>query len=201
MNSTLRNQVLCWAFVFQLMSGSHFGGESSDSQLADHDDRAIADESRIQDWLSYGRTHSERRFSPLTDIHTGNVAKLRVDWYMDLPEDVGLVSTPLVVDGVLYFIGTMNVVRAVDAVTGKLKWRYDPQVAKEVGNRKKAGWVHNRGLSYSKGRLFLATWDGRLIALDILTGKPSCQAKISFGRKNLGKHWITFLEIFLCWFT
>ena len=84
---------------------------------------------------------------------------------------MGLVSTPLVYDGVLYFTGTMNVVRAVDAVTGDLIWTHDPQIAKEVAGAKRTGWVHNRGLSLYGDKLFSATWDGRLIALDLKTGK------------------------------
>ena len=133
-------------------------------------DQAMADESRTADWLAYGRTHNERRFSPLTDVNAANVSGLRPDWYIDLPNDVGLVSTPLVVEGVLYFTGTMNIIRAVDATSGRLIWEYDPEVAKEVGDRKKVGWVHSRGISFSQGRLFLATWDGRLIALNARTG-------------------------------
>ena len=97
------------------------------------DDIALADESRGEDWLAFGRTYSEQRFSPLTQINTSNVAELSVDWYLDLPNDRGLVSTPLVVDGVLYFNGSMNIVRAVDAATGALLWEYDPKVMERVG--------------------------------------------------------------------
>ena len=135
------------------------------------DDRAIADEDQTSDWLAYGRTHNERRFSPLTSVNTANVAHLKVDWYIDLPRDRGLVSTPLVVAGTLYFVGTMNVVRAVDAKSGELIWEYDPQVAKHVGRKRRVGWTHNRGLSFYEGSIFTATWDGRLIALDAETGK------------------------------
>jgi len=136
-----------------------------------YDDAAIANESQTGEWLAYGRTHNERRFSPSDQINTGNVANLKVDWFLDLPRDVGLVSTPLVVDGTLYFTGTMNVIRAVDAVTGKLLWEYDPQVAKEIAGKRRTGWKHNRGISFYEGKLFAATWDGRLFALDAETGK------------------------------
>jgi len=136
-----------------------------------YDDAAIANESQTGEWLAYGRTHNERRFSPSDQINTGNVSKLKVDWFLDLPRDVGLVSTPLVVDGTLYFTGTMNVIRAVDAVTGKLLWEYDPQVAKEIAGKRRTGWKHNRGISFYEGKLFAATWDGRLFTLDAETGK------------------------------
>ena len=141
------------------------------AEVAVYNDEAIADESQTANWLAYGRTHNERRFSPSDQINTSNVGKLKVDWFLDLPRDVGLVSTPLVVDGTLYFTGTMNVIRAVDAVTGELLWEYDPKVAEEIKGKRRTGWKHNRGISFYEGRLFAATWDGRLFALDAETGK------------------------------
>jgi quinohemoprotein ethanol dehydrogenase len=135
------------------------------------EDKKIADENNTAEWLAYGRTHSEQRFSPMTDINADNVSSLKVDWFIDLPNDKALVSTPLVVDGMLYFTGTMNIVRAVDATNGKLIWEFDPEVAKHIGKKRKPGWTHNRGLSYYKDKIFMATWEGRLIALDAKTGK------------------------------
>lgn len=143
--------------------------QPKDAMLAD--DAAIADESQTGNWLAYGRTHNERRFSPLKDINEKNIANLKVDWFIDLPKDHGLVSTPLVIDGVLYFCGTMNIVRAVDATSGKLIWEYDPEVAKHIAGKRQVGWVHNRGISFYKGKIYAATWDGRLIAIDAKTGK------------------------------
>ena len=142
----------------------------NENQSSTYGDIAIADEEQTADWLAYGRTHNERRFSPATDINTENVADLKVDWFIDLPNDVGLVSTPLVVDGVMYFTGTMNIIRAVDAVNGDLIWEYDPQVGEEVRGKRKIGWVHNRGISFYEGKIFTGTWDGRLIAIDANTG-------------------------------
>ena len=135
------------------------------------EDAAIADETQTSDWLAYGRTHNERRFSPDDEISVDNVANLKVDWYLDLPNDVVLVSTPLVVDGVLYFTGTMNVLRAVDAVTGKLIWEFDPQVGEVLMQKRQIGWAHSRGISYYEGKIFTATCDGRLIAVDAKTGE------------------------------
>lgn len=134
-------------------------------------DREIADVANTADWPAYGRNHNEQRYSPLDDVRVNNVSGLKIDWFMDLPNDVGLVSTPLVIDGVLYFTGTMNIVRAVDARTGKLLWQFDPDIVSEVAGAKRVGWVHNRGLSAYGDKLFTATWDGRLIALDLKSGK------------------------------
>lgn len=135
------------------------------------DDKAIADESQTSDWLAYGRTHNERRFSPLEDVNISNVADLKVDWFIDLPNDVGLVSTPLVVNGVMYFTGTMNIIRAVDATSGKLIWEFDPKVREAIKGKRQVGWAHSRGISFYEGKIFTATWDGRLIGIDAKTGK------------------------------
>jgi quinohemoprotein ethanol dehydrogenase len=136
------------------------------------DDAALADESRGENWLAFGRTYSEQRFSPLEQINRSNVTGLGIDWYLDLPADRGLVSTPLVVDGVMYFVGSMNRVRAVDAATGELLWEYDPEVALYgADNRMRIGWEHNRGVAFWKGKVFAATWDGRLKGIDAATGR------------------------------
>ena len=133
-------------------------------------DADIARTDNTDDWLAYGRTHDEQRFSPLKDINTTTISRLAPAWHLDLPDDVGLVSTPLVVDGVLYFTGSMNVIRAVDARSGRLLWRHDPEIARELAGKRKVGWMHSRGLSLYGNTLFSATWDGRLQALDRTTG-------------------------------
>ncbi len=155
-----RNPTLVFLLIFPLL----FACKSDE-------DEKISDESNTSEWLAYGRTHSEQRFSPVTDIDTATVKNLKVDWYIDLPNDVALVSTPLVVDGVLYFTGTMNRIRAVDATNGKLIWEFDPEVAKHLGTDRKPGWTQSRGISYYNNKIFAATWEGRLIALDAKTGE------------------------------
>jgi quinohemoprotein ethanol dehydrogenase len=135
------------------------------------DDAAMADEVQGENWLAYGRTYSEQRHSPLDQVNKGNVSRLAVDWYLDLPEDRGLVSTPLVADGVMYFVGSMNRVRAVAADSGELLWEFDPQVAQHTGNDLRAGWEHNRGIGIWMDKVIQATWDGRLIAIDRDTGQ------------------------------
>jgi quinohemoprotein ethanol dehydrogenase len=143
------------------------------------DDAALADERRGDDWLAYGRTYSEQRFSPLTQVNDATVVRLKPEWVLELPADRGLVSTPLVVDGVLYFIGSMNVVRAVSATTGALLWEYDPHV-RDAAGRLRAGWDHNRGIGFWSGKVYAATWDGRLLAIDARTGKEVWRAQ-TFG--------------------
>src|SRR5688572_27162195 len=141
----------------------------SDARVVD--DAALSDETRGEDWLAFGRTLSEQRFSPLLQIDTANVSGLKVDWFIDLPDKSGLVSTPLVANGVLYFIGSMNRVRAVDAASGRRICTYNPKVTEQAGDRMCVGWDHNRGIALWRDKVILATWDGRLIGVDAATGQ------------------------------
>ena len=165
-----RNLLISSSFSFVLILVALLGPTGCRKSAQVIDDTAISNIHQESDWLAYGRTHYERRFGPMKDINTSNVDDLKVDWYLDLHGDVGLVSTPLVVNGIMYFTGTMNIIRAVDATTGHLLWTYDPKVGESIQGKKQAGWVHNRGLSFYKGKVFGATWDGRLFALEANTG-------------------------------
>jgi len=139
------------------------------------DGAAIAATDQGGDWRAYGRTYGEQRYSPLKQINDKNVAGLRLDWYLEMPDSRALNATPLVVDGVMYFTASQSVVMAVEAASGKLLWRYDPEVIKRLANRKhmRFNWGANRGLAFWKERVYVATFDGRLIALEAGTGKES----------------------------
>jgi quinohemoprotein ethanol dehydrogenase len=121
-------------------------------------------------WMTYGRTYDEQRFSPLNQINDQNVSRLGLAWYYDLDTNRGQEATPIVVDGVMYFTSAWSKVFALNAATGKLLWSYDPKVP---GN-----WavnaccdVVNRGVAAWNGTIFVGTLDGRLIALDATTGR------------------------------
>jgi quinohemoprotein ethanol dehydrogenase len=122
------------------------------------------------DWLTHGRTYDEQRFSPLDRINTGNVKGLGLAWFADLDTARGQEATPLVIDGSIYITTAWSKVKAYDAVTGKLRWEYDPKVPGDAGIRACCDVV-NRGLAAWGQRLYLGTLDGRLIALDRETGK------------------------------
>ena len=134
-------------------------------------DDAMARINQNGNWLSYGRTHSEQRFSPLTDITKENVGALQPDWYFPIPNSHSLVSTPLVVDGVIYFIASLNIVRALDATSGEELWSFNPQVGQVAPERMRAGWDNSRGIAIWEDKLFVATWDGRLIGLNRESGE------------------------------
>jgi len=135
------------------------------------DDAALSDLTQGHNWLGYGRTHHEQRFSPLDKVNAGNVGELGIAWSLDLPADRSLTATPLVVDGVMYFNGSYARTRAVDARTGQVLWEHDPKVFETAADRARILWDWNRGVAYWKGMVFVATPDGRLIALDAKSGE------------------------------
>ncbi len=137
------------------------------------DDKALANPDQGGNWLSYGRTYSEQRYSPLQQITDKNIGKLGVAWTLDLPNDRSLTGTPLVVDGVMYFNGSFNTVKAVDVRTRKILWEYDPKSIDHAGDRATIMWDWNRGIAFWKGQVYLATVDGRLIAVDAKTGQET----------------------------
>ncbi|MEO8050574.1 MAG: PQQ-binding-like beta-propeller repeat protein, partial [Acidobacteriota bacterium] len=122
-------------------------------------------------WLMYGRTYDDHRFSPLKQINEETVGKLGLAWSRELGTTRGLEATPLVKDGILYATGSWSVVYAIDAKSGELRWTYDPKVPRE-----RAFFiccdVVNRGVALYRGKVYVGTLDGRLIALDEHTGAP-----------------------------
>ena len=122
------------------------------------------------DWLTHGRTYDEQRFSPLAAIDQGNVKDLKLAWYFDLDTKRGQEATPLVVDGTMYVTSAWSKVFALDARTGKEKWRFDPQVAGDKAIDACCDVV-NRGVAAWGRSVFVGTLDGRLIALDMRSGK------------------------------
>jgi quinohemoprotein ethanol dehydrogenase len=122
-------------------------------------------------WLSHGRNYGEDRFSPLDRINPESIANLGLAWFWDTGTTRGLQATPLVVDGVMFTSGSWSVVWAHDARTGELLWSYDPQVPREWA-RFACCDVVNRGVALWKGKVYVGTLDGRLIALDSGSGSP-----------------------------
>jgi len=120
-------------------------------------------------WMTYGRTYDEQRFSPLNQINDQNVSQLGLAWYYDLDTNRGQEATPIVVDGVMYFTTAWSKVFALNAATGKLIWSFDPKVPGEWAVNACCDVV-NRGVAAWNGKIFLGTLDGRLIALDAGSG-------------------------------
>jgi quinohemoprotein ethanol dehydrogenase len=132
--------------------------------------RLLAVDEEPGQWLSYGRTYDEQRFSPLDEITTDNIGELDLAWYADIPLNRGQEATPIFVDGVIYLGSSWSNVFAYDATTGRELWRYDPEVPREWAVNVCCGVV-NRGVAAWNGKVFVGTLDGRLVALDAASGE------------------------------
>src|SRR5439155_25658715 len=137
-----------------------------------------------QEWRFYGGDASGTRYSPLKQINRQNVKNLKRVWTYHMGEvDRGgnetdrhniapFESTPIVIDGALYFSTPSNRVIALDGEMGKEIWRFDPQAGRD-GPRH---FFQHRGVAYwhgktgDDGRILDGTFDGRWIGLDVNTG-------------------------------
>lgn len=142
---------------------------------------AAADDKSKGEWPSYGHDPGGQRFSPLTTINRQNVQTLKVAWTFRTgdsyqPPDsrpTALEATPLYVDGKLFLVTPLGRVIALEPLTGKQIWVYDAKVPRDKGygdfaSRGVSTWQPKSGAR----RIFVATLDARLIALDAATGKP-----------------------------
>ena len=146
---------------------------------------ADVDSTRIQaadqnpnDWLTYHGTYKSYHYSALDQINTGNIKNLAVAW-MHFPgrSTRGVQSMPLVADGILYYSGSYSRVFALDGATGKVLWAHYPELNEELISMQ-THTPYNRGIAIGHGKVFVGTVDGRLIALDIKTGKPVWDTKL-----------------------
>ncbi len=137
------------------------------------------------DWPAFGRDPGGHRYSPLDQIDGGNFGKLEIAWrWESISKQVTEANptvragefkvVPIMAGGLLYVATEVSQVAAIDPATGKTVWSYDPESWKD-GRPANVGFQH-RGVSYwtdgKEGRIFIATHDRRLIALDAKTGKP-----------------------------
>ena len=123
------------------------------------------------DWPSHGGGADESGYSRLDEIKRSNIGRLGLVWALELPGEVTLEATPLAVNGVLYFTGSYAAVYAVDGLTGKLLWKYEPETWMHNPAKMRLSFAVNRGAAYADGRIFAAALDGRLFGLDAKTGE------------------------------
>lgn len=136
-------------------------------------------------WPQYHRSHNAWRFSPLSAINKDNVGRLRVAW-IHQPGDIthGLQATPIVIDGVLYYVSANNNVWAVDAATGATLWHFAPRLDPLAKQSFYA--AASRGVTVGRGKVFLGTLDGRFIALDQKSGKVLWTTQLSDLKSQYG---------------
>lgn len=161
-----------------------------------------------KEWHSYGNDAGGKRYSPLKQINDGNVKKMKQAWTFHtgelqtykgthVIEKAAFEATPVMIDGTLYFSTPTCRVLAVDAGTGKEKWMYDPKINlkadySEITSRGVSVWTSAEKNGQKETRVFIATIDGRLIALQAQNGKPA----YTFGnegsvdlREGFGNEW------------
>jgi quinohemoprotein ethanol dehydrogenase len=135
------------------------------------DARLARADAEPQNWLAHGGNQQAQRYSGLDQINPDSISRLKPAWYLEFDTYRGQEATPIVVDGVIYVTTAWSKVYAVDGKTGKALWQYDPQVPGPAA-AKNCCDVVSRGAAVYRGKVYVATYDGRLIALDAAKGQP-----------------------------
>ncbi len=163
------NSLTCLVACISLlwMASSAFG------QSAHPVDDARLRQPTAEEWLGYGRDQAETHFSPLKQIDAGNVTRLGMAFASETESPAGnLQATPIMADGVIYSSLAWGELAAADARTGKIKWRWDPDIPRTGDSRPSmcCGAV-NRGVAIYNGKVYAGLINGRLVALNAETGK------------------------------
>jgi PQQ-dependent dehydrogenase (methanol/ethanol family) len=140
--------------------------------------RIVSEADNGSNWLLNGRTFDAQHFSPLNQITDKNVGKLGLAWSLDIDSAVGVVAEPLVVDGVIYVSAPLSKVYAVDAVSGKLLWKFDPKIRLNQAINGSYSARTNAGVAVWEGKVYVGTGDCRLIAIDAATAKQVWEATV-----------------------
>ncbi len=148
------------------------GSDAARTPAASPVDAARIEAADPRGWLSHGRTYAEQRYSPLDQIDEQNVDRLGLAWSFDLATERGVEATPIVADGVMYVSAPWSILHALDAASGEPLWTYDPEVPRAYARHICCGVV-NRGVAIWGRHVYLGTLDGRLVAVDRSTGRPS----------------------------
>jgi quinohemoprotein ethanol dehydrogenase len=140
--------------------------------------RVMADAAAGTNWMVNGRTNDSKHFSPLRQINDQNVGNLGLAWYLDYDGAMGIVSEPIVVDGVIYVSAPLSKIYAVEASTGKLLWKYDPQIRLDQALNGSYSARTNGGVAVWNGKVYVGTGDCRLIAIDAATAQKIWEATV-----------------------
>jgi alcohol dehydrogenase (cytochrome c) len=127
-------------------------------------------------WLTYSGNYAGHRYSPLAEINRDNVARLQPAWVYQSRETGNIETTPIVVDGLLYVTEKPHIVTALDGRTGRPIWSYRRPAP--TGLRGCCGQV-NRGLAILGDTLFHNTYDSRLLAIDVNSGRMRWEVQVA----------------------
>src|SRR5437016_1575105 len=140
--------------------------------------RVMSDAAIGSNWLLNGRTFDASHFSPLQQITDKNIGGLGLAWSLDMDSAMGVVSEPIVVDGVIYVSAPLSKVYAVEAATGKLLWKFDPQVRLDQAINGSYSARTNGGVAVWNGKVYVGTGDCRLIAIDAATANKIWESTV-----------------------
>ncbi|MDH3599534.1 MAG: PQQ-binding-like beta-propeller repeat protein [Candidatus Tectomicrobia bacterium] len=137
-----------------------------------------------ENWCAYHRTMDRAwRHSPLDQINASNVKQLRPVWIFQPGEvNMGLQSTPLVIDGMMYVSTNPSTVWKLNAATGERLWAYEPEMNEAVLSR--TFFPHTRGLTIGDGRVYMGLADGRVVAVDEQSGKVVWDKQLVDSKKD-----------------
>jgi len=134
------------------------------------DDMLLNADKDAQNWLLYGRDYQTTRYSPQTQVNQSNVKNLKAVWQLSFGVLDGQDSQAVAVNGTVYVTSSYNKVWSVDGATGKVNWKYERELPGDVFPKLCCDVV-NRGVAVYKNKVYLATLDAHIVALDNATGK------------------------------
>ncbi len=179
------------ALALSVLSLSAAAATDGDAPAANVTARRLARaQSEPGQWLTYGGTYSEQRFSALRQINSDNIGDLGLKWFADYETNQDQHGSPLYIDGVIYVSTSRNVVYAYDAKSGKELWKYNAMIHGER-LRYNVGLV-NRGIAAWNGKIIMGTLDARLVAIDAKSGKEVWSTDTvpdSLGLGDMAKHY------------
>ncbi|MFT7652362.1 MAG: quinate dehydrogenase (quinone) [Candidatus Azotimanducaceae bacterium] len=131
------------------------------------------------DWTAYGASHKGTRYAPHDQITKENVGQLKQVWQAETDRVGRFSGTPIQIEDTLYLCTSQNVMLALDADTGEERWRFDPENATPpygiIGNCRGVTYYHipeRDKATHCAERIFTATTDARMLAVDKTTGEP-----------------------------
>ena len=139
-------------------------------------DRIVNATEEPENWLTYNGDYMSQRYSRLDQITPDNVTSLELKWILQNQVFGAWQSNPIIVDGVMYVTERPNSVMAVDAITGRVFWKFRHTPSE---NARVCCGANNRGVAVLDDRVFMGTLDARLIALDRINGQPLWNAEVA----------------------
>jgi alcohol dehydrogenase (cytochrome c) len=134
------------------------------------DDMLLNAHKESDNWRMVGRDYMSTRYSPLKQVHTGNVKRLVPKWTFSFGVLDAQNTTPLIHNGVMYVTSSHGRTFAVDAKSGSMIWQYSHQLPEDVGKSMCCD-IGNRGAALYGDKVFVSTPDAHVVALDMRTGK------------------------------